>query len=125
MRSATGARYERATRDILKAEGYQVIRSAGSLGAADLMAMKPGQTLLLQCKRCAANDPPMSRIIGGDEWNALYQQAMAAGAIPVLAAWVGKASTQLQLIRLTGLHSARLQHWPSAPFILDEVAACH
>jgi len=41
---------EHATRHDLEADGYYVIRSAGSKGAADLVAIKPGELLLVQCK---------------------------------------------------------------------------
>jgi len=41
---------EHATRHELEADGYYVVRSAGSKGSADLVALKPGEVLLVQCK---------------------------------------------------------------------------
>lgn len=49
----------------------------GSFGAADLIALKPGQTLFVQVK---SKDylPP-------DEWNDLYRTAWDVGATPIHA----------------------------------------
>ena len=46
-----GRRFEWAVRDDLRADGYEVIRSAGSKSKVDLFAVKHGQVLLVQCKR--------------------------------------------------------------------------
>ena len=45
-----GRRYEWKSRDILKAEGYTVIRSSASLTPADLIAIKKEEILLIQVK---------------------------------------------------------------------------
>lgn len=45
-----GSDLERAARKELEANGYFVIRSAGSKGPADLVALKRGEALLVQCK---------------------------------------------------------------------------
>lgn len=49
-----GARYERRAREELEAKGYCVVRSAGSRGAADLVAVK---VLYVQVK---ATDEPQA-----------------------------------------------------------------
>lgn len=46
-----GADFEREVRAALVADGYDVVRSAGSKTKLDLVAFKPGQVLLVQCKR--------------------------------------------------------------------------
>lgn len=46
-----GRRFEWEVRDQLEADGYWVTRSAGSKTKVDLVAIKPGQVLLVQCKR--------------------------------------------------------------------------
>jgi hypothetical protein len=46
-----GRRFEWAVRDDLRADGYDVIRSAGSKSKVDLVAIKRHQILLVQCKR--------------------------------------------------------------------------
>ena len=46
-----GRRNENRMRDVLKKHGYYVIRSAGSFGTADLVAIKPQKPVLfLNCK---------------------------------------------------------------------------
>lgn len=52
-----GTRFERETRKHLEADGYWVIKAAGSKGKADLVAIKPGQVLIVQCKRTGACPP--------------------------------------------------------------------
>lgn len=42
-RYAKGARYERKAKEELEADGWVVVRAAGSKGAADLMALKVRQ----------------------------------------------------------------------------------
>lgn len=46
-----GRRFEYAVRNDLEADGYWVMRSAGSKTKADLIAIKPGQILIIQCKQ--------------------------------------------------------------------------
>lgn len=46
-----GRRFEWAIRDDLRANGYDVVRSAGSKSKIDLLAIKPQQVIFLQCKR--------------------------------------------------------------------------
>lgn len=45
-----GRRFEYVTRDDLLRDGYEVLRSAGSKTKIDLVAFKPAQVLLVQCK---------------------------------------------------------------------------
>lgn len=45
-----GMSFERAVRKDLEAKNYFVMRSAGSRGPVDVMGMKDGQVLLIQCK---------------------------------------------------------------------------
>lgn len=47
---ARGARVENQVADHLRERGYDVIRSAGSKGAADLVALSEGEVLLIQVK---------------------------------------------------------------------------
>lgn len=72
-----GARFERAVAARLDFDGYLVLRAAGSHGVADLVAIKPGEVVLVQCK--------ISGIISIAEWNRFYETASRAGALPVLA----------------------------------------
>lgn len=56
-----GRRVEHAIRDDLIARGFYVVRSAGSKGRVDLVAIGAGVVLLVQCKRNAAALRPAER----------------------------------------------------------------
>lgn len=108
-----GVYREKATADALRADGYHVIESRGSHGVADLIAVKPGQVLLVQVK---AGDAAFA----DGWWNDLYGTAVRCGAIPVVADWPGRG--RLRLRRITRPHSLRSRDWPCEPFTTDEVA---
>jgi hypothetical protein len=72
-----GRQVEYRFRDMLKQTGYVVMRSPGSKSPIDLIAVCPGQVLFIQCKRSGSLPPK--------EWNALYDLAISAGALPVMA----------------------------------------
>ena len=82
-----GAAFERRVRDLLESIGYLTIRSAGSKGVADLVALSSGSTLLVQCKR--------SGLISTAEWNTLFSESQRIGARAVLAKMRGKRGTAL------------------------------
>jgi len=46
-----GANFERDVKKYYEAKGYTVIRSAGSLGAIDLIVFDGYDTILIQCKK--------------------------------------------------------------------------
>lgn len=97
----------------LRAEGYEVWQARGSKGAADLIAIKPGEVLLVQVK----GHPRIS----GDEWNALRDLAVICGAVPIVALAVPRRA--LELTRITGFHWKHSADWPGEPFLTDEAAA--
>lgn len=72
-----GRDFEYKVRDRLLGCGYFVVRSAGSKGAADLVAGKSGNTLLVQCttNKESKNDKDRSRLI---------EAAEIFGALPVM-----------------------------------------
>ncbi len=72
-----GRAFEYQVRDLFTSYGYFVLRSARSLTIVDLVAIKKGSVVLLQCKR--------SGTIISPEWNQLYDLASSVGATPVLA----------------------------------------
>jgi Holliday junction resolvase len=73
-----GDYFERQVRDTLAAHGWVVVRSAGSLGVADLVALRKGNTpALVSCKLGAR--------IGPAERTALLDAAERAGARAVVA----------------------------------------
>lgn len=75
---------ERRVAFSLRAEGWTVVRAAGSLGVADLVAGKDGRTMLVEVKSTARGPfehfPPADRI-------ALLEAAHAAGWEPWLCHW--------------------------------------
>lgn len=72
-----GRRFEYAVRDHLRTNGYDVIRSAGSKTKVDLVAIKTGQVLLVQCK--------LDGKISPTERTELVRIASAAGGWPIVA----------------------------------------
>jgi Holliday junction resolvase len=73
-----GDYFERQTRADLERRGWIVVRSAGSLGAADLVALHYNRpAILVACKIPGYMRPT--------ENDALIEAALRAGAIPMLA----------------------------------------
>ncbi len=72
-----GAAFERKAQKELEGHGFAVVRSAGSHSPTDLVAMRAGEIVLVQCK--------LNGYIGPDEWNELYEFAKVAGGVPILA----------------------------------------
>jgi hypothetical protein len=101
----------------LRADGYLVLESRGSHGAADLVAAKPGQVLLVQVKKGEAR-------LDGQWWNELWRSACIADAVPVVADFLpppGKVRGVLRLRRILGPHAHRSKYWPCQPFETDEI----
>ena len=69
---------ERQTRAALRAHGWIVVRSGGSLGVADIVALRAGNTPLLVSCKLNGQQPRQERI-------ALVEAARTAGARPLLA----------------------------------------
>lgn len=74
---AQGKRLEAKVIEALRQAGFVTMRSAGSKGVVDVMAVRPGELLFVQVKRTR---PP-----GPEEWNKLVDLAEWAGATPILA----------------------------------------
>ncbi|MEU4772946.1 hypothetical protein [Micromonospora sp. NPDC023644] len=112
----TGRRFEWKTRDDMTANGYDVLRAAGSKGGTkiDLVGFKPGQLLVVQCKEDGK--------LGPAEWNRVHEVAGWVGAIPLLAA-NGPRGRGVTYTRLLGPKIPRARTQPCEPFHLDEIAA--
>jgi Holliday junction resolvase len=110
---ARGVYAEKRTADQLRADGYYVMESRGSHGVADLLAVKPGQVLLVQVKRGEAR-------LDDEWWNALAAAAAKAGALAIVADWPKRG--HLRLRQITGTHRPRSKLWPCAPFVTDELS---
>ena len=109
-----GRRFERELATHLRGEGYYVVKSPGSKGAVDMVAVKPGQILFVQAKRNGVLRPA--------EWNGLYDLAAQFGAVPVLAERGFRQP--LQLWQLTARKSGdRGRRQPMIVFRTDELAS--
>ncbi|MEV6180145.1 restriction endonuclease [Streptomyces sp. NPDC052015] len=109
---ARGRDLEHRVRAHLRGQGYEVLRTAGSKSKVDLVAIKPGQVLFVQCKRTGALPPA--------EWNALWDLAQRAGAIPVLAEQLKPRGRKYW--RLTGRKDQPGRRQPYVELLLDELA---
>lgn len=107
---AAGRTREYKVRDLLVDNGYDVVRSAGSKGAIDLVAIKPGQILFVQVKTLA---PP-----GPKALNKLYDLASHVGAVPVLATCAPRMPIRLEVLTARKDKAGRS---PLAPFIIDQL----
>lgn len=72
-----GRQFEYRVRDALREIGYFVLRSPKSRSPIDLVAIRRGAVLFVQCKRDGA--------LGVSDWNALLDLAVSVGAVPLLA----------------------------------------
>ena len=111
---ARGVAAEKRTAAQLRKDGYYVVESRGSHGVADLVAVKPGQVLMVQVKTGEAR-------LDGSWWNELAEAAARAGALAIVADWPKRG--HLRLRRITGQHEPRSKAWPCAVFVTDEVVA--
>jgi Holliday junction resolvase len=111
---ATGRRFEWKCRDDLFDNGYEVIRAAGSKGGSkvDLIALKPGQLLFVQCKATGTLPP--------GEWDRLVEVSGWVGAVPLLAA-NGPRGRGVVYTQLLGVKRRGCRTQPCQPFRLDEI----
>lgn len=107
-----GRALEYRVRDKLTADGYFCIRAAASKGLVDIIAIKRGQVLFVQCKRSGSLPP--------GEWNELYEAALHVGAIPVMAS--RRLPSGIALWRLDGRKDGTRRRQPMKPFVIDEIA---
>jgi Holliday junction resolvase len=86
--SAFGSAKEREVAELIRDEGWIVVRTAGSLGEADLVCLKAGaRPMLLQVK---GGDGNVFRDFGPNARIALKAAATKAGADAFLCRWRGK-----------------------------------
>lgn len=74
-----GAVLENAAMHALSENGYFAVRSAGSKGAVDVVALKQGEILLVQCK--------LDGVISPDDRLRLWLAAGQVRGIPLIARW--------------------------------------
>ena len=87
-----GRDFEYRVKRHLERHGFEVARMAGSHTAVDLMALRPGNWLFIQCKTDGR--------ISAEQWNKLLLMAQWANATPLLASKDGQG--HIVYARLTG-----------------------
>lgn len=90
---SAGRAREHEVRHDLQANGYEVIRSAGSKTKVDLVAFKPGQLLWVQCKSGLAAPSP-------EERRTLIAAAEMTSGVPIVA--LRPLRKPIEYRRLTG-----------------------
>lgn len=105
-----GTRFELRVKKQLEEDGYLVVRSAGSKGRVDLIAMKQGEHVGIQAKTSGQISPA--------EWNEFFAACRAAGLIPVIAERAGRA---LVFWELTGTKIPYARLLPRITWLPDRV----
>lgn len=108
-----GVRFEHTTLYDLRSNGYYAQRTPGSRGVADVIAVRRGQVLLVQCK--------ISGSLAPEPWNDLYDAALDCGAVPVMAE--KDAPGSLRYWRLERRKDGHGGRQPKVLFLLGEAAA--
>ena len=85
---AKGSAKERQSKALYQADGWEVTKAGGSLGAADLVCLKAGERPLLVQVKCGRGAYDH---FGPRERGELLEVAKRAGAVPVLAWWKPRA----------------------------------
>lgn len=99
---------ERQTKAALAAQGWWVIRAAGSLGEADIVALRNGMaSMLISCK--------VDGRIGPKERAELMEAARRAGARPVMASRAKRGYIDLALVHEGGAASWSQLRAPGRP----------
>lgn len=115
----SGRMFEYQVRDYLKSLGFVAMRSPASKSPIDIIAVRPGQVIFVQCKRHGILNPK--------GWNDLFDLADSAGALAILA-FKGGGRKGHQYKRLTARKEGRAPQpyvdWdPTAKFATLRVAA--
>ena len=104
----SGRKVEYAVRNDLIARKYPIVmRATLSRGPADVIAIKPGVVLLIQCKRGLS--------MGVGEWNRLFDLAKSINATPIMAGQPN--GTVIVYRKLTGKKMGNKAVQPMCDFI--------
>ena len=100
-----GATLERSVKSCLQANGYFAVKSGGSKGPVDVVAIKRGEILLVQCKTDGYLSP-LERV-------ELRKLALDLGAVPLSAGWHknGRAARVIRFTELTSMGPAGNREW--------------
>jgi hypothetical protein len=98
--------------DHLRENGYDTVRAASSKGLADVVAIKPGQVLLVNCKRTTMPGPA--------ERIDLIRIASCLPGVSVPLVALHPRRAPLEFRRLTGIGPRDWQPW--TPDDIEEIA---
>jgi Holliday junction resolvase len=106
LRPRQGADFERAVKKHLERNGYFVVRSAGSKGPVDLVALKAREILLIQAKATDGYVQPADRA-------ELRGLALMLGGTALAARWHkdGRAARTVEFLELTSAGPAGHRPW--------------
>lgn len=91
-----GRNFEYRVKAKFQKAGYYCIRSAGSKGAADLIAYGNGKVLFIQCK--------LGKYASTTEWNELYKLCKELGVIPI---WAYSENRKTYIMEMTSEKNKR------------------
>ena len=107
-----GRRVEYDVIEYLRANGYDTLRGASSKGLADVVAIKPGQVLLVNCKRTTMPGP-------GERIDLIRVASCLPGvSVPLVA--LHPRYEALEFRRLTGIGPKAWKPW--TPDDIEETA---
>jgi len=107
-----GRALEYRARDEMKKRGYFVMRSPASKSPIDLVAIRAGEILFVQCKR--------SGVLCPSEWNELWALTKTTGAVPIMAR-LHESGRGTEYFRLTAPKDGSRKGQPMEPFIFNDV----
>lgn len=107
-----GYSFERKVAGDLESDGYWTIQSRGSHGLADVVGIKEGEVVLVQCKLGS---------IPGTEWNELYVLASRLGCLGIVADRPSRGTIRYRWV--TGYHVSGSRVWPCELWTADRVGA--
>jgi Holliday junction resolvase len=110
---ARGADFERKVLADLALNGYRVLRAAGSHGKADVIALKMGEVVLVQCKLTGPGG------VRPAEWNALHELAEAVGATALIASRPVRG--RIEYLRVLGPKRPHMRRPPVAKWTPDRI----
>lgn len=108
-----GKRFEWQVRDRLQDDGYLLITSAGSMTACDMIAVKPGEILFVQCKAGVAGNGTPGLVSPAERIGLLaFAQCLPGIARAIVAYQVkdGRAHA-LRWKQLTGVEPSAWRAW--------------
>lgn len=107
-----GNAFERKIVDQLEHDGYTCWQSRGSKTAADIIAIKPGQLVLVQAKSGVNH-------ISGHDWNRLLDLARSIDATAVVADRPTRGVIRYRRITAHKTAATQLGYWPAEPWHPD------